>query len=224
MTKLIRLQLTALLLTTLTGFGQTDTRISGVFTDLQKGARVRLMQTSEEDYIDSLIVRDSTFEFKVPVNESELYYIEFTVDAKRYGFPVFLQPGDPVHIQIASQFTNIRFSGSAIADDQHDFCQLVNKLFSQIGQLENQYVNKKDTAIISKGRAERQKLEEQMKEEYANWVRAHNNSPYALAVLVVFLGDSPLPLLHELYQNITGEAKKDNLLTEVLSSRLMAIP
>lgn len=224
MTTLIRAQLTALLLTTLTGFGQTDTRLSGVFPDLHKGAKVRLMQTSEEDYIDSLIVQDSTFAFNVPVNERELYIIEFFVDAKRYGYPVFLQPGDPVHMQITSRFTHISFSGSAIADDQHDFYQLVHRAANEVVQLDRQLANEKDTARIRKGQAELLKLKQQSQENYANWIRTHNNSAYALAVMVIFMEDSPSSLLLELYHYITEAAKEDNLLTEELSFLLMTKP
>ncbi|NII28787.1 AhpC/TSA family protein [Pseudoflavitalea sp. X16] len=224
MTTLIRLHLTALLLTTLTGFAQTDTRLSGIFPDLHKGARVRLMQTSEEGYIDSLIVRDSTFEFNVPVSERELYIIEFFIDANRYGYPVFLQPGDPVHMQIASRFTRISFSGSAIADDQHDFYQSLHAFVNEEARLNTQLANEKDTALIRKGKAEKLKLNQQRQEQFANWIRAHNNSAYALAVMVVFMEDSPFPLLLELYHSITEEAKRDNLLTEELSFLLMTKP
>lgn len=224
MKTLIRVQLIALLLTTLTGFTQTDTRLSGVLTGLQKGAKVRLMQTSEEGYMDSVIVRDSTFEFNVPVNEKELYIIEFFVEANRYGYPIFLQPGDPVHLQVASRFTRINFSGSAIADDQHDFYQCFHTFVNQEARLNTQLANEKDTALIRKGKAEKLKLDQQRREQYANWIRAHNNSAYALAVMVVFMEDSPFPLLLELYHTITEEAKTDNLLTEELSFLLMTKP
>ncbi len=196
---------------------QQATIFSGNVSGLDMGSKIYLIQRSADGIVDSLTVTSDSFEFKLNVEQFDLYFFKYSIKSKTSDYPVFLQKGSNVSINIGGKKEPVTFIGSALADEQNDYYKGIYATGEKLTSLNQELSKANDPALIEKINIERKKLIKKEEDYSIRWVKSHQNSPFSVAILAYYLDNTPAETLIALYQNLSVEATENNLVNQALA-------
>ena len=199
---------------------QQLTTFSGTISGIDVGSKVYISQASANRIIDSLTVTNSSFQFKLLIGKFDLFMVQYSVNSKRSDYPVFLQKGSNIFISITGQKKPVTFTGSALANEQNDYYKGIFKTGEKIYSLDHELSKIKDSALIGKLNVEKKSLIEEEGNYSVAWVRSHLSSPFSVAILAYYMDNTPAATLMALYQNLSVEATKNNLVDRGLAATI----
>ena len=209
------LLVTALLLFTVCS-AQQSTILSGSFKDSNHGAKIYLSQTSRSEKVDSAAIQNDRFRFELHIEQGDLYFLTYTTDSGTYMQDVYLQNGSNVHITIGKYLVRPTFTGSPLAKEQDAFITGLHEMSMPIFYANQELQRITDATAIEKMKLQKKKAESAVQDYYAEWVKSHKNSPYTVAMMYAHMQDSPAATVEKLFSELTEEAKKNNLVTELI--------
>ncbi len=99
-----------------TCFSQTTSTLRGKIDGVDVRSNVYLNQTSKSDVVDSFLIMSDTFQFQLPIEENDVYFLTYKRNNERFDYPVYLQKGSDVQIHFFND-QQVEFSGSYIAEE-----------------------------------------------------------------------------------------------------------
>lgn len=206
------LLLSLFLLITASGFPQKITTLSGDITGLDSGSVIHLNSVSGQETADSTIAVNGKFNFSVNAQKGDAYFCNFKINTQRIDWPVYMNAGSNVQIRMVDNSKLMIFSGSQIAEDQNNFYAGLSALTDEINFLNEKLKNEKDSTLNKKLTAEIAALNNKYEPYYLDWVSGHENSPFSIAVIYLYVTQTPMDTLEKLYNKISSQAKENNYL------------
>lgn len=145
-----------------------------------------------------------------------MYFFRFTVNSQRLDWPVYLQNGSDVHVNISKNLERVTFTGSALADEQNEFIKSLYSIHEQESALDKELLKAKDSTLINKLKFDREKVNRKRQDYYETWVKSHRNSPFSIAIIYLFMQQTPVAILENLYNDLSQQAKGNNLVTQLI--------
>lgn len=182
------------------------------------GSKVYLSQRSRSAWVDSLIVTSDSFQFKLNIEQGDAYFITYKVKSQRIDWSVYLQNGSDVHLSSIENTNRLLFSGSDLADEQNEFFKQIFTFNKPWTELLNKLAVEKDSIVISRLKLDEKKLIETTEIFYESWLKNHNNSPFSVAVICLYMPDAKAKadVLEKFYNDLSPQAKENNLVTKTM--------
>lgn len=206
----------ALLLLNMCVAQQGPTVLSGSFKSSNHSAKVYLSQTSRSEKVDSAVIQNDSFQFRLKIGKGDLYFLGYSTDSGDYAQDVYVQNGSNVHVTIGNYLERPTFTGSALAKEQDDFMKGVHALYMPIFMADEKLKQATDATAIAKITLQKKKLEAAVQDYYVAWVRTHKSSPYTVAMMYAHMQQAPAATVEKLFGELTEEAKRDNLVTQLI--------
>jgi len=196
-------------------FSQKVTTLSGNIKGLDLGSKVYLSPRSSSLKKDSSIVTSDSFQFKLNIEQGDAYFITYRVKSQRFDYVIYMKNGSDVHLNSNLNTNFLLYSGSDLAVEQNDFYKGLLLLNQEETDLVNELPITKDSIKIYKLNLEKKSFVIKSEEFYENWLKNHNNSPFSVAVICLFMQDGNVKteVLEKLYNDLSLFAKENNLVS-----------
>lgn len=197
-----------------TCFSQKATILSGKINGIDSGSIIYLSQTSKNETIDSFTVKNNDFQFELPIEKGDIYFVNFSIKGQIVGQPVYLQKGDDVHINIEKNFKAITYSGSPLANEQNDFIEGLYEIYTQDTLIDRKLQDAKDSVLIQNLNQQKADVNNKRQAYFKTWVQKHLNSAFSVAIIYLFMQKTDIAVLENLYNNLYPQAKENNLVVD----------
>lgn len=181
------LSLFSILISGLT-IGQNYAIINCNVTGIKDGSKVYLVPTLD-GLRDSSVVKNSKFQFKIPVSEGNIYTIRLTRDYEPYKWKEFYVEKGVINIESQNgSFRTFSVSGSKYAEDFNSYNKWLDShdIFDKldtISIMQKEAARNNDSILLGKSFREYKKVDS-LRTVYAKqWVQDHPASPISSYVL-----------------------------------------
>ena len=174
-----------LLVMNITVQGRAITFSGQIFGLLEK-SKVYISSLSTNALIDSAIVANTNFAFRLNVADTDLFFIRFTSKKGEFGFAVLIDQND-LRLEVSNDFQSTLFSGSKLAIKQTDFYKGYHSLLFK-EQDDSLTVNNIDEGVkIKTIDSIRGNYNTRVLDYCSRWVATNPASPFSLTVMYLYL-------------------------------------
>lgn len=206
--------LTILLLAMLTAGAQKPVTINAKVTGLKEGDKIFLL-SNHEQWLDSSLVKDGRFQFRLSIPEGRSYTMQLTRAYLDGQFRDFYLEEGTLDLDIKNgTFYHCRISGGSFAKDQQDYYNAIEALnFSQqmavSGKKLQEAEKNKDTTTQNALIKERQQLLELRKSTAQQWAIQHSSSPVSSFALLSYGMPNNMQQMEDLLNKLSPPARNN---------------
>lgn len=197
---------------------QQNTRVTGELKGLEKGTVVYLSPLGSSAKKDSVIAGKGTFEFKLSLEEGNVYLLRIGKDPTAPGAAAlfYLEPGVVKFKGNGPFLTNAQLTGSQFAIEQNQLNKYIRdaKNLSGLQPLTtelSQAMKNKDSVKVAALRPKYRELDSIRTVLYRQWVAAHPSSPVSAMVLSLYAPERDMERLQELLDQLEPAARQNAL-------------
>lgn len=188
---------------------QKSTTVMGEFESATPGDTVYL-ESNEGIKYSSVINNNNSVEFKFEPHISDIYFIRYKGLSKTFMFPIFVEEGAAIKIEVNKKLAYVRFTGDQLAKEQNTFYLGLIKRYDTYIEIQNKIDTTTDSSELAGLQKTMLSINKDYQDYYSGWVKNRKESPFSAAVIALYI--------HNGAENDTIAAKHFNMLDKTATA------
>lgn len=200
---------------------QKTATVLGQFESGKPGDTAYLESTEGIRY-KSVLDKNNSVEFKFAPDISDVYFIKCPKLSTNFMFPIFVEEGTTIKIEIDKELNDIRFDGDPLAKEQNTFYAGLKNYYDAYIKTQNKIDKTKDSSELARLQQKMAGIDKDYQDYYYNWVSNHRESKFSAAVisLYIYKGRADETIAVECFKMLSKAATTDNYVASRLASNL----
>lgn len=170
-------------------YSQGEAIISGSFESATGNEIVYI--ESNRGIKDSVSIRNKKFKFILhPGDQWDVYFISVPELSQSYRFPVFLKENSHINVAINKTFDGVNISGDVNAREQDRFYKGADSVSKPYKFINKEIAATKDLTKLAQLNSHLENWDNELRTYYINWIKMHRESPFAVAVIRLFISQA----------------------------------